>query len=61
MVKATDTQMQALDIAVLTVSDTRGEEDDSSGKYAFWVRVTWQFGEMRCRWPFDPARSSWSI
>lgn len=31
--KATDTQMQALDIAVLTVSDTRGEEDDSSGKY----------------------------
>ena len=31
--KATDTQMQALDIAVLTVSDTRSEEDDSSGKY----------------------------
>ena len=33
MVKATDTQAQALDIAVLTVSDTRGEEEDSSGKY----------------------------
>ncbi|MEP5764589.1 MAG: molybdenum cofactor biosynthesis protein B [Halieaceae bacterium] len=25
--------MQALEIAVLTVSDTRGEEDDSSGRY----------------------------
>ena len=33
MVKATDAQMQALDVAVLTVSDTRGEEDDTSGKY----------------------------
>jgi len=31
--KATDTTMQALDIAVLTVSDTRGEEDDTSGGY----------------------------
>jgi molybdenum cofactor biosynthesis protein B len=25
--------MQALEVAVLTVSDTRGEEDDTSGKY----------------------------
>ena len=33
MSKATDTQMQPLDIAVLTVSDTRGEEDDTSGQY----------------------------
>lgn len=33
MAKATDTQMQALEVAVLTVSDTRGEADDSSGKY----------------------------
>jgi molybdenum cofactor biosynthesis protein B len=31
--KASDTTMQALDIAVLTVSDTRGEAEDSSGKY----------------------------
>jgi molybdenum cofactor biosynthesis protein B len=33
MSKTTDTQMQALDIAVLTVSDTRGEDEDSSGAY----------------------------
>ena len=33
MSKATDTEMQPLDIAVLTVSDTRGEEDDTSGQY----------------------------
>lgn len=33
MAKASDTTMQALDIAVLTVSDTRGEAEDSSGKY----------------------------
>ena len=33
MSKATDTIMQALEIAVLTVSDTRGEEDDTSGRY----------------------------
>jgi len=31
--KATDTQMQALDVAVLTVSDTRTEADDTSGQY----------------------------
>ena len=33
MSKATDTSMQSLNIAVLTVSDTRGEEDDNSGRY----------------------------
>ena len=33
MAKATDAQAQALGIAVLTVSDTRGEEDDTSGRY----------------------------
>ena len=33
MAKATDTTMQALDIAALTVSDTRGEAEDSSGGY----------------------------
>lgn len=33
MAKATDTEIQALDIAVLTVSDTRGEAEDTSGKY----------------------------
>ena len=33
MSKATDTVTQALDIAVLTVSDTRGEAEDTSGKY----------------------------
>jgi molybdenum cofactor biosynthesis protein B len=33
MSKAKDSQMQALDVAVLTVSDTRGEEDDTSGAY----------------------------
>ena len=33
MVKSTDTETQALDIAVLTVSDTRGEAEDTSGKY----------------------------
>jgi molybdenum cofactor biosynthesis protein B len=32
-VKATDNETQALDIAVLTVSDTRGEAEDTSGKY----------------------------
>jgi molybdenum cofactor biosynthesis protein B len=31
--KATDTTMQALELAVLTVSDTRGEAEDSSGRY----------------------------
>jgi molybdenum cofactor biosynthesis protein B len=33
MSKATDTESQALDLAVLTVSDTRGEADDTSGAY----------------------------
>ena len=33
MAKASDTEAQALDIAVLTVSDTRGEAEDTSGKY----------------------------
>ena len=33
MAKATDTETQALDIAVLTVSDTRTEENDTSGHY----------------------------
>lgn len=33
MSKATDSQMQALDVAVLTVSDTRGEDEDTSGAY----------------------------
>jgi molybdenum cofactor biosynthesis protein B len=33
MSKATDSQMQALDVAVLTVSDTRGENEDTSGAY----------------------------
>ena len=33
MVKASNTQTQALDIAVLTVSDTRTEEDDTSGTF----------------------------
>ena len=33
MSKATDSKMQPLDIAVLTVSDTRGEADDSSGQF----------------------------
>ncbi len=33
MAKATDTESQPLDIAVLTVSDTRGEADDTSGQY----------------------------
>ncbi|MCZ6831086.1 MAG: molybdenum cofactor biosynthesis protein B [Gammaproteobacteria bacterium] len=33
MTKATDTETQALDIAVLTVSDTRGEAEDTSGQY----------------------------
>jgi molybdopterin biosynthesis enzyme MoaB len=33
MAKATDETPQALQIAVLTVSDTRGEEDDTSGHY----------------------------
>lgn len=33
MSKATHTEMQPLDIAVLTVSDTRGEDDDTSGRY----------------------------
>ncbi len=31
--KVTDTESQSLDIAVLTVSDTRGEADDTSGAY----------------------------
>ena len=31
--KATDNETQALDVAVLTVSDTRGEAEDTSGKY----------------------------
>jgi molybdenum cofactor biosynthesis protein B len=31
--KATDSKAQTLELAVLTVSDTRGEEDDSSGRY----------------------------
>ncbi len=31
--KATDSEMQALDVAVLTVSDTRTEADDTSGQY----------------------------
>ena len=33
MAKATDQTPQSLAIAVLTVSDTRGEAEDSSGKY----------------------------
>ena len=33
MSKATDTEMSPLNIAVLTVSDTRVEEDDTSGGY----------------------------
>ena len=33
MPKAADTEPQALNIAVLTVSDTRGEDDDTSGHY----------------------------
>ena len=33
MSKATDVETQALDLAVLTVSDTRGEADDTSGAY----------------------------
>ena len=33
MSKATDAETQALDLAVLTVSDTRGEADDTSGAY----------------------------
>lgn len=33
MAKATDTETQALEIAVLTVSDTRGEAEDTSGKF----------------------------
>ena len=33
MAKVTDTEAQSLDIAVLTVSDTRGEADDTSGAY----------------------------
>ena len=33
MTKATDTTSQALDIAVLTVSDTRTDENDTSGHY----------------------------
>jgi len=31
--KATDSELEPLGIAVLTVSDTRGEEEDSSGHY----------------------------
>jgi molybdenum cofactor biosynthesis protein B len=33
MAKATDTETQALEIAVLTVSDSRSEDNDSSGQY----------------------------
>jgi len=33
MAKATDDKAQPLDVAVLTVSDTRGEEDDTSGHF----------------------------
>ena len=33
MAKATDTELHALDVAVLTVSDTRTESDDTSGKF----------------------------
>ena len=33
MSKATDSQMQALEVGVLTVSDTRGEDEDTSGAY----------------------------
>ncbi len=33
MSKATDSELEPLGIAVLTVSDTRGEEDDSSGHF----------------------------
>lgn len=33
MVKASDSETQALDVAVLTVSDTRTEENDTSGQY----------------------------
>jgi molybdenum cofactor biosynthesis protein B len=33
MAKATDTQSQALNVAVLTVSDTRTEADDTSGDF----------------------------
>ncbi len=33
MVKAADSETQALEVAVLTVSDTRTEENDTSGQY----------------------------
>lgn len=33
MAKATDTETQALDVAVLTVSDTRTEAEDTSGQF----------------------------
>jgi molybdenum cofactor biosynthesis protein B len=40
LAKATDTETQALEIAVLTVSDTRGEAEDTSGSYLVEAMAT---------------------
>jgi molybdenum cofactor biosynthesis protein B len=68
--KATDTTTQALDIAVLTVSDTRGEADDTSGQFlvealaeaghklaekAIVVDDIYQIRALVSRWIADPG------
>lgn len=70
MAKATDTTTQALDIAVLTVSDTRGEADDTSGQFlvealaeaghklaekAIVVDDIYQIRALVSRWIADPG------
>jgi len=68
--KATDTTTQALDIAVLTVSDTRSEADDTSGQFlvealaeaghrlaekAIVVDDIYQIRALVSRWIADPG------
>lgn len=69
MAKASDTSPQSLSVAVLTVSDTRSEEDDSSGHYlvealveaghrradkAIVVDDIYQIRALLSRWIADP-------
>lgn len=70
MAKATDTILQSLSVAVLTVSDTRTEDDDTSGHYlldaltaaghrrgdkAIVVDDIYQIRAVLSRWIADPA------
>ena len=70
MAKATDTQTQALNVAVLTVSDTRTEADDTSGDFladslraaghtlgdrAIVIDDIYQIRAMLSRWIADAA------